>query len=307
MTAAPPHGHPGRAVAALGVVAIALFACKSGRKTGEQPPLASAAPAAAPPASAPPPGPPHLPAVAVGSSWTDDRRYWVQAFRVELPSDAPVGAAFIDARLACEKAQLDLCGEEQWALACTQEPKIGEHPSWTISAAGSSGWVVRGGSGCTARSEASDGSGAAGRIGLCCERRAAITTSANRQQAVMKAAQTYIGIVEDAYNSRSADRIVKLLSEEPVLFRTRTDHDKARKDIESDFKRYSRLENRLVRCEADAAGANGWFECDTVGTRTKTGDSVMELATFRQRFEYENFKYTLFGDPRRMTRKWGAP
>ena len=273
---------------------LALTACKKDKA----PAPAASTGAPGPVASAPPPAParPDIPDRAIGSSWTADKLRWVQAFRTSYPAASQPGMGWKEARAACEGAGLDLCTEDQWVLACGIEPKIGGAPSWTISPTGAAGWVVRGGAGCDSKSEAASGSGTPGRIGLCCERRASMSTSKNRQEAVMKAAQTYATLVEGAVNSGDPSRIAKLLANDVLLYKTRSNPDKATKDLAWDMKRYPKMDTRFISCDTDVAGADGNWECETVGTR-ESADGKQQLSVYRQRFEYVQFKYTVFGDP----------
>jgi len=287
---------------AMGIALLALLACKKGNE-GNASATASATPPPAPSATAEAPKV-EIPERAVGSGWTSDKLRFVQAFKFGLPESAPVGASFKDARAACAGIGRDLCGEEQWELACATDATVAKAASWTITPAGATGWRVRGGSSCDARSDATDGSAVPARIGLCCERRAAISTSKNRQEAVMKAAQTYIGIVEQASSSGSPAEVSKLLAPSAKLFKTNTTPDQAKKNLADDWRRWPQQDVRFYRCVADAAGSDGNFECDAVGTRTPASTNIPELSVFQVRFEYEDFKYTVFADPTLIRRKW---
>jgi hypothetical protein len=121
----------------------------------------------------------------------------------------------------------------------------------------------------------------------------------------MKAAQTYVDIVEKASNSGSPAEIAKLLAPDVKLFKTRTTPAEAEKILANDFKRWPKQHLRLFRCTADVAGQNGSWECDAVATRTQAASGQSELSVFHVRFEYENFKYVVFGDPSSISRKWG--
>lgn len=286
-------------------VAVALGSCKQPNSDKAVPAASAAVPSAPASAAA------EVPSVkiserAVGSGWTKDSMRFVQAFKFALPDSAPTGASFTVARAACESVGRDLCSEDQWELACTTDESVGKVPSWTITPAGAAGWRLRGGGVCEMRADAPDGAAVAGRIGLCCERRAAISTSKNRQESVMKAAQTYIEIVEKASNSGSPAEVTKLLADRAKVFKTEMTRDEAEKDLANDWKRWPKQNVRFFRCVADAAGENGNFECDAVGTRTPASTDVPELSVFHVRFEYEKFKYTVFADPTSIARKWGA-
>jgi hypothetical protein len=293
--------------AELVLVLSALLACKGsgGDKSAPTPP--SAEPVATPSAAPAVPARPKLADGAVGSAWTTDQQRWVQAFKYRWPDAAPVGASFADARKACAAASLDLCTEEQWALVCAQDAGVGRVPSWTLSPASTpAGWVVMGGNGCSLRAVTVDGAAAPERIGLCCEPRASLSTQVSRQEAVMKAAQTYLTLIEGAANSHSAARIAALLADSSQLYGTTRTRDEAQKALDWDLGRYSELGTRMVACDVDAGGPNGFMECETVATRTAIKDPKPELSVFRQRFEFVQYKYTVFGKPVTVRRKWGA-
>ena len=290
---------------AILVVLAALLACKSGGDRTAPSASAAVAPSARPAVTAEVTRI-KIPERAVGSGWTKDSSRFVRAFKFALPESAPTGATFKDARVACEGIGRDLCSEDQWELACATDETVGKAASWTITPAGAAGWRVRGTGGCETRADAADGSATAGRIGLCCERRAAISTSKNRQESAMKAAQTYIEIVEKASNSGSPAEVTKLLADRAKVFKTEMTRNEAEKDLSSDWKRWPKQNVRFFRCVADAAGEDGNFECDAVGTRTPASTDVPELSVFHVRLEYEKFKYTVFADPTSILRKWGA-
>jgi hypothetical protein len=276
------------------------------RKAAES---AAASPSTAPSAApvAPAPAAVQIPEKATTTSWSADDKRWMKPFKFGLPSGAMAGAAWADARRACKSVGRDLCSEDQWALACAMEAAVGQAPSWTVSHGSSEGtWVVRGGTGCAASADATGGEGAAGRIGLCCERSPAIS-STKRTEAWLKSADVYIRLVEDALNSPSPDKVVNLLDEPAKLFKTTSSHDQARRNLRDDYKRYSEWDYRFTRCDADIDTEKGSFECDAVMTRAPAGAS-RELSVFRTRFEYgpPRLSYKVFADPVRVIRKWGA-
>lgn len=282
-----------------------LLACKGIGGPKPQPsaePVASAAPVVSAA-----PAPPKIPEGAVGSAWTADAQRWVQAFKYRWPDQAPVGASWADSRQACMTVGLELCTEDQWVRVCGQDGNVGSTASWTLSPTSTpAGWVVMGGGGCSTRAVTDDGAAAPLRIGLCCEPRASLSTPVSRQEAVMKAAQIYLGIIEDAVNSHSANRIVTLLAEPSKLYGTERTHEGAQKALEWDLKRYSAFHTRLVACDVDAGGTNGFLECETVATRVPLNSGTAELSVFRQRFEFVQYKYTVFGKPVVIRRKWKA-
>jgi len=167
------------------------------------------------------------------------------------------------------------------------------------------GWIVRGGAGCSSTAEAAGSDLSPTRIGLCCERAPAIS-STQRGESWLKTANTYIGIVEDALNSTSPQKVVKLLADPAKLFTTRMTHEEALADLRGDATRFAEWNHRLMACHADVGAEAGSFECDTVEPRVPK-DKPGELSVFRMRFEYGTPKltYSVFADPVRVMRKWG--
>jgi hypothetical protein len=248
---------------------------------------------------------PDIPERAVPSSFTLDDDRWVKAFRFSFPTEAKMGASFSQARAACLNNRLDLCTADQWEIACRAEPGVAKAESWTISpAAGSNGWELRGGSTCSKKAASTDGSPSPARMGLCCERRASIHGDSRREK-VLESGQVYVEISEAALNSAEPMRVVKLLADRAKVHKNHLDKEGVRKDLEGDLRRWPKMDTRHTRCEYTSKGADGSFTCEVVMTRLPAGKSEQELAVFRSRYEFEQFKYTVFADPISIVRKWG--
>jgi len=303
----------------LVALAVSLsFPCGCGKKPTESDdapirrtaPPPAATPSGSPSGGAANPTPAAAPAVqiaerAVKAGWMPDGKRWIRAFKFSLPTGAPTGASWADARKACISSGLDLCTEDQWSVACSLDSTVGSAPSWTVTP-GADGWVVRGGAGCASSAEADGATTAPGRVGLCCERGAAIS-STKKGDGLVKAADVYVGLVEDALNSTSPQKIIDLIADPAKLFKTEMTHEQALKDLRADAQKYAEWNYRLLRCDADVGTDAGSFECDTVETRVPKGQT-RELSVFRMRFEYgpPRLKYTVFADPVRIMRKWSA-
>lgn len=286
-----------RSVVAL-LCAAALAACCKDKPTPDDPvpvPVPSAAPAVARPA---------IPDRAVASSFTTDDERWVQAFRFRFPDDAKMGAPFADARAACLSHKLDLCTVDQWEIACAAEASVAQAESWTISPATGNGWELRGGGSCSKKSVSADGSASPARIGLCCERRASIHGDSRREK-VLDAGQIYVTFCETAQNAGEPERVVKLLADRAKVHKNNMDKDGIRADLEGDLKRWPEMDTRHTRCEYAAKGADGSFTCEVVMTRLPAGQTTRELAVFRSRYEFVDFKYTVFAEPVSIVRPWG--
>jgi hypothetical protein len=262
---------------------------------------ASADPA---PVVVPEPVRPAIPERAVPSSFTPDDDRWVRAFRFAFPDDAKMGVSFHDAREACLRHRLDLCTVDQWEIACRAEASVGKAESWTISPAAGSGWELRGGSGCSSRSKATDGSPATGRIGLCCERRASIHGDSRREK-VLESGQVYVDLCETAQNAGEPTRVLELLADRSQVHKNQGDKDAHRADLEGDLQRWPEMDTRHTRCEYSSKGSDGSFTCEVVMTRLPAGKSTRELAVFRSLYEFVDFKYTVFANPISIVRPWG--
>ncbi|MEZ4375459.1 MAG: hypothetical protein R3B07_31905 [Polyangiaceae bacterium] len=321
-----------RVGAKLGVLFAALIACKENKEppagsatppvpaavdtstntaaTAAQPapaePAATPQAAAAQPAAAQPVTRPQIANGSVQAGRLGENSPWFDSFSYAYPSGAPQGASWADARRACQGAGMDLCTEDQWALACRADSSVGNAQSWTASYDSGTSWVVRGGEGCAAKSSDAETSKAAARIGLCCDRRAGI--SGARSDALSKTASVYIKLVEDALNSGSADSVSRLLADEVLLMKTRTTADKARAFLASDLQRWPTMNRRFTNCTADIGGTSGSFECDILMTRIPAGTTTAELSVFRGKYAYgpPANKYNVFEEPLTVKRPWGS-
>ncbi|MCA9647486.1 MAG: hypothetical protein KC492_42645 [Myxococcales bacterium] len=320
-----------RVGAKLGVLFMALVACKESKDTPPAPatppvpaavdtsttqanPAATpqaaatqAAPSPQPAAAQPTAQPVVRPPIADGSVQAGrlaEGSPWHDTFKYAYPSGAPQGATWADARRACQGSGMDLCTEDQWALACRADSSIGNAQSWTVSYSTGTSWVVRGGEGCAAKSSDAETSKAPARIGLCCDRRAGV--SGARTDALSKTASVYIKLVEDALNSGSADSVSRLLADDVLLMKTRTTADKAKAFLASDLQRWPTMNRRLTSCTAEIAATSGSFECDVVMTRIPAGTSGEELSVFRAKYAYgpPGNKYNVFEEPVRVIRAW---
>lgn len=238
-------------------------------------------------------------------SFTPDKERWLKPFKFGLPSGAMAGQSWTDARASCLSVGKDLCTQDQWLQACNQEATVGTAPSWTISPSSEKGsFIVRGGSGCASTAAAPYATGATGRIGLCCEKGAAIS-STKKSEAWLKSADVYARMVEDALNSPNPEAITKLLDEQAKVFATTASKEQALKNLRDDYKRYSEWKHRFVRCDADIDTYTGTFECDTVMTRTMSS-GTKEMTVFRARFEYgePRLTYKVFASTSKILWPW---
>lgn len=283
--------------------AAMLLACAACRREDAPSPTASAIPAQPAQPGTSNPAPPTVAERQVPSGWSADQRSYLQQYRLGLPSPAPVGAAFKVARASCLAAGRDLCSEEQWLRACAADATLGRYATWTVTPDGSASWVVRGGSACDARATSEGEREAMGRLGFCCEPRAALSPTKSRREAVLQASQVTIGAVEQAINARKPAELARLLAPEALLFTQRTTPARAERDLAADLASWPKTHVRFLRCDADTAQPDGHFECDAVGTRL-AADGHSELGIHRQRFSFVKRRYTVFGEVTSVQRPW---
>ena len=207
---------------AQGVSASAVAAQASAQaeasSAGERPRVASAtASAPAPNASfdqaSPSPGFGGLPARDVPAGPVASSGAWLDKFNV-LRRESNHGLDYTQAFARCVDAGKTLCTESQWQRACETFPEVGRAPSWTDSLEGGQ-VVVRGGGQCTPRKLALPSDHDAERIGLCCDRAIAMTSS-SLQRSFLSSTAAFVLKLETALNQRSTDAFLEL-SDDPVL------------------------------------------------------------------------------------------
>jgi len=107
-----------------------------------------------------------------------------------------------------------LCTEAQWQRACDAFPEVGEAPSWTESSEGDQ-VVVRGGS-CKGRKLVSEADKDAQRIGLCCDRAIAMSSS-SMQKPFLASTASIVLKLETALNQRSIEGFLALSEDHVTL------------------------------------------------------------------------------------------
>ncbi|HKO52575.1 MAG TPA: serine/threonine-protein kinase, partial [Polyangiaceae bacterium] len=132
---------------------------------------------------------------------------WLDKFSVLRREDSQ-GLPFSQAFARCADAGKTLCTDGQWQRACDSFPEVGEAPSWTESIEDGR-FVVRGGGSCKSRKLVSEGERDAQRIGLCCDRAIAMS-STSMQKPFLSSTASFVRKVEDALNQRSIDGFLGL-------------------------------------------------------------------------------------------------
>ncbi|HEY3256874.1 MAG TPA: serine/threonine-protein kinase, partial [Polyangiaceae bacterium] len=128
---------------------------------------------------------------------------WLDKFSV-LRREGTQGLEFSDAFARCKDTGKTLCTDAQWQRACDTFPEVGEVPSWTESIEGGQVVVRGGGASCQARKLVSETEKDAQRIGLCCDRAIAMS-STSMQKSFLSSTASFVRKLEDALNQRSID------------------------------------------------------------------------------------------------------
>jgi len=162
-----------------------------------------------------------LPARDVPGGLVASTGAWLDKFSV-LRRDDNQGLDYNQAFARCADTGKTLCTDAQWQRACDTFPEVGEAPSWTESI--EDGHVVVRGSSCKARKLVSESDRDAQRIGLCCDRAIAMTSS-SMQKPFLSSTASIVLKLERALNQRSIDGFLEL-AEDHVTLNERT-RDKA--------------------------------------------------------------------------------
>jgi hypothetical protein len=146
--------------------------------------------------------------VASSGAWLDK----FSVLRREDNQDLDFNQAFA----RCKDTGRTLCTDAQWQRACEAFPEVGATPSWTESLEDGQ-VVVRGGGGsCKARKLVRESEKDAQRIGLCCERAIAMSSS-SMQKSFLSSTASVVRKVEDALNQRSIDGFLELSEDRVTL------------------------------------------------------------------------------------------
>jgi serine/threonine protein kinase len=153
---------------------------------------------------------PGIPARDVSAGTVEGSGAWLDKFKI-VRQERSQGVAFATAFAQCVEIGMVVCTESQWQRACAEHPVLAQAPSWTDSVE-PGGMVVRGGGSCAERSVAPGGDPDPGRIGLCCDRAIAMTTT-NLQRPFLSSTAAVVLKLETALNQRNSSGFVDLLDE----------------------------------------------------------------------------------------------
>ncbi len=125
------------------------------------------------------------------------------------------GLGFAQAFASCTDAGKTLCTDEQWQRACDSFPEVAAAPSWTESLDDGRA-VIRGGGACTTRKVIGQTELDPGRIGLCCDRAIAMT-STSLQKPFLSSTAGIVLKLERALNQRNIDNFLDLSEDHVTL------------------------------------------------------------------------------------------
>ena len=233
--------HVNRSLARTGILLLlaagASGCCKRGEAdptTDPTPSSSAAAPASTPVVVA------DVPAATrrtVKAGTVDDADVWIPAFDAMRP-EGTAAQVWLAARTACAGAGLEMCTETQWVHACNDDASLGKYPHWTVTSAGSSGFVVRGGDGCAARAEAAGFDKQPDRTVLCCTRAIGIRTS-NANKAFLRATSTKLAKLESALNRHDASGVASFFDDPLRFYQNSVPRERAQSLMSGSFRQYA--------------------------------------------------------------------
>jgi len=155
-----------------------------------------------------------LPARDVPAGLVSAEGAWLDKFSV-LRREDNQGLEYTQAFARCTDAGKTLCTEAQWQRACDSFPEVGEAASWTDTL-DDGHVVIRGGGSCKPRKLVSETDKDAQRIGLCCDRAVAMTSSSMQKNFLSSTAGIVLKL-ERALNQRSIDNFLELSEDHVTL------------------------------------------------------------------------------------------
>jgi hypothetical protein len=132
---------------------------------------------------------------------------WLDKFSV-LRREDNQGLVYSEAFARCTDTAKTLCTDDQWQRACDSFPELGEVPSWTESLEDGR-VVVRGGGSCKTRKLVNQSEKDGPRIGLCCDRAIAMSSS-SLQKPFLSSTASVVLKLERTLNQRSIDGFLDL-------------------------------------------------------------------------------------------------
>ena len=155
-----------------------------------------------------------LPARDVPAGLVTQSGAWLDKFSV-LRREENQGLLYSQAFARCTDTGKTLCTDDQWQRACDSFPEVGEAQSWTETLENGR-VVVRGGGSCKARQLVSQSDKDAQRIGLCCDRAIAMS-STSLQKPFLSSTAGVVLKLERTLNQRSIDGFLDLSEDHLTL------------------------------------------------------------------------------------------
>jgi eukaryotic-like serine/threonine-protein kinase len=155
-----------------------------------------------------------LPARDVPAGLVSADGAWLDKFSV-LRRDDNQGLEYTQAFARCADTGKTLCTEAQWQRACDSFPEVGEAASWTESL-DDGHVVIRGGGSCKPRKLVAETEKDPQRIGLCCDRAVAMTSTSMQKNFLSSTAGIVLKL-ERALNQRSIDNFLDLSEDHVTL------------------------------------------------------------------------------------------
>jgi serine/threonine-protein kinase len=155
-----------------------------------------------------------LPARDVPAGLVTPSGAWLDKFGV-LRREDNQGLLYSEAFARCADTGKTLCTDGQWQRACDSFPEVGEAPSWTESIEDGQ-VVVRGGGSCKQRQLVGETERDAQRIGLCCDRAIAMS-STSMQKPFLSSTAGIVLKLERTLNQRSIEGFLELAEDHVTL------------------------------------------------------------------------------------------
>jgi hypothetical protein len=228
---------------------------------------ASSVPPGAPTGTMPPFGPKVIDAGAVREGGA-----WLPKFTIRR-DDGDTNKPFLDAYKACADRGMALCSVAQWERACSVDSQLGAIETWTLSASGAEGFIVRGGGGCSSSKVVPGHDQSVSRAGVCCDRAVAITTT-NRNKAFLMTVADKMLRYENGLNKKSGAALSPYIDDSISFFGRTYDHDQMVAKYDSWFRQWPDQWTVYEACDVtlQGSGDDATWTADCPTTTSKAGE-----------------------------------
>jgi hypothetical protein len=161
------------------------------------------------------------------------------------------GASLPAAMSRCRERGLSLCTETQWARACKLTPELATTSTWTASGDEDRGFIVRGGSTCSARAVVQPGDVDPSRGAVCCSR-AIVVRRGEGGYVTPSIPEAKLLAFERAINDKRAGDLATQLEDELQYYRVRMPKDRLVAILGQTAQRSPDLYGLLDTCEVGA-------------------------------------------------------